>query len=100
MAVSQELDFRARRRVLQHERDVIGLDTWNTHVTGKRLSGNHNRNGFFEAQDCKKHLGAFNIAHHDRAMVEMFYHGLHPVRANHDHSAGAERLSIARDGGC
>jgi hypothetical protein len=29
MAVSQELDFRSRGRVLQHERDVIGLDSRN-----------------------------------------------------------------------
>jgi hypothetical protein len=78
MAVSQELDFRARGRVLQHERDVIGLDTWNAHVTGKRFSGNHHRNGFFEPQQSKKHLGPVKIPHDDRAVVEMFYHALIP----------------------
>ena len=74
MPVSQELDFRSWRRVLQYERDVIGLDTWNTHVTGKWLSSNHNGNGFFEPQESKKHLGAVNIPHDDRAVVEMFHH--------------------------
>ena len=34
---------------MKDEDRVIGLDTGNTHVTGKRLSGNHHRNGFFEA---------------------------------------------------
>jgi hypothetical protein len=53
---------------------VVGLDTWNAHVTGKRLSRNHNGHGFFEAQEPKKHLGAVNIPHDDRAVVEMFYH--------------------------
>jgi hypothetical protein len=53
---------------------VIGLDTWNTHVTGKRLSRNHNGHGFFEAQEPKKHLGAVDIPHDDRAVVKMFYH--------------------------
>jgi hypothetical protein len=82
MPVSQELDFRSWRRVLQHERDVIGLDAWNTHVTSKWLSGNHNGHGFFEAQESKKHFGALNIAHDDRAMVEMFYHASTPVKGS------------------
>jgi len=81
LPVSQELDFRSWRRVLQYERDVIGLDTWNTHVTGKRLSGNHNGHGFFEPQESKEFLGAVNIPHDDRAVVEMFTMRLHSVRA-------------------
>jgi hypothetical protein len=36
---------------------MIGRDTWNTHVTGKWLSSNHNGIGFFEPQDSKKYLG-------------------------------------------
>src|SRR5262249_28107700 len=74
LPVSQELDFRSWRRVLQYERDVIGLDTWNTHVTGKRLSSNHNGHGFFDTQESEEFLGAVNIAHDERAVVEMFYH--------------------------
>jgi hypothetical protein len=74
LPVSQELDFRSWGRVLQYERDVIGLDAWNTHVTGKRLSRNHNGHGFFEPQESKKRLGAVNITHDDRAVVEMFHH--------------------------
>src|SRR5258708_31800868 len=100
MAVSQELDFRAGGRVLQHERHVIGLDTWNAHITGKWLSGNHNRNGFFEPQEGKKHFGAVKITHDDRAVVEMFYHAstlLHSVRDHRDDSASAESLSIGPD---
>jgi hypothetical protein len=76
--VSQKLDFRSRGRVLQHEGDVIGLDAWNTHVTGKWLSGNHNRERFFEPQESKKHFGAVNIPHDDRAVVEMFHHASTP----------------------
>jgi hypothetical protein len=86
MPVSQELDFRSWRRVLQYERDVIGLDAWNAHVTGKWLSGNHNGNGFLEPQESKKHLGAINVPHDDRAVVEMFYHASTPVQDNCDAS--------------
>ena len=86
MPVSQELDFRSWRRVLQYERDVIGLDAWNAHVTGKWLSSNHNRNGFFEPQESKKHLGAVNVPHDDRAVVEIFYHASRPVQDNCDAS--------------
>jgi hypothetical protein len=80
MPVSQELDFRSRGRVLQYERDVIGLHAWNAHVTGKWLSSNHNGNGFLEPQESKKHLGTINVLHDDRAVVEMFYHAVHPMR--------------------
>jgi hypothetical protein len=101
LPVSQELDFRSWGRVLQYERDVIGLDTWNTHVTGKRLSRNHNGHGLFEAQEPKKHLGAVNIPHDDRAVVEMFYHAsTPPVRAYRDHTASATSLSIRPDWTC
>src|SRR5262245_47498823 len=78
LPVAQELDFRSWGRVLQHERDVIGLDTWNAHVTGKWLSSNHDGHGFFEPQESKKPLGAVNIPHDDRAVVEMFYHASTP----------------------
>src|SRR5215471_16183258 len=74
LPVAQELDFRSWGRVLQDQRDVIGLDTWNTHVTGKWLPSNHNGHRFFEPQESKKPLGAVNIPHDDRAVVEMFYH--------------------------
>src|SRR5262245_10013518 len=78
LPVAQELDFRSWGRVLQHERDVIGLDTWNAHVTGKWLSSNHDGHGFFEPQESKKPLGAVNIPHDDRAVVEMLYHASTP----------------------
>jgi hypothetical protein len=86
MPVSQELDFRSWRRVLQYERDVIGLDAWNAHVTGKWLSSNHNGNGFLEPQESKKHLGAVNVPHDDRAVVEMLYHASTRVQDNCDAS--------------
>src|SRR5262249_10147253 len=63
LPVAQELDLRSWGRVLQHERDVIGLDTWNAHVAGKWLSSNHDGHGFFEPQESKKPLGAVNIPH-------------------------------------
>src|SRR5262249_19825934 len=56
LPVAQKLDFRSWGRVLEHERDVIGLDTWNAHVTGKWLSGNHDGHGFFEPQESKNLL--------------------------------------------
>src|SRR5262245_2569419 len=107
LPVAQELDFRSWGRVLEHERDVIGLDTWNAHVTGKWLSGNDDGHGFFEPQESKKPLGAVNIPHDDRAVVEMFYHAstppcvptaiTPPVRAYRNHIARAESLSIRAD---
>src|SRR5262245_33491570 len=90
LPVSQELDFRSWGRVLEYKRDVIGLDTRTTHVTGKWLSSNHDGHGFFEPQESKKPLGAVNIPHDDRAAVEMFYHCFYTsVRADRDHIASA-----------
>ena len=47
-------------------------------ITGKWLSSNHDGHGFFEPQESKKPLGAVNIPHDDRAVVEMFYHASTP----------------------
>src|SRR5262249_41182780 len=78
LPVAQELDFRSWGRVLEDQRDGIGLDTWNAHVTGKWLPSNHDGHGFFEAQESKKPLSAVNIPHDDRAVVEMFHHASTP----------------------
>jgi hypothetical protein len=98
LPVAQELDFRSWGRVLQDQRDVIGLDTWNPHVTGKWLSSNHDGHGFFEPQEPKKPLGAVNIPHDDRAVVENVLPCFHTfARTSRDHSASAESLSIRPD---
>ena len=94
--VSQELDFRSWRRVLQNECDVIGLHARNAHVTGKWLPSNHNGNGFFEPQESKKHLGAVNIPHDDRAVVEMFYHAVHPCVSTVMRAKGMPTISSSQ----
>jgi hypothetical protein len=97
LPIAQELDFRSWGRVLRYERDVVGLDTWNAHVTGKWLSSNHDGHGFLEAQESKKPLGAVNIPHDDRAVVEMFYHASTPPCVPSAIIASAESLSIRAD---
>ena len=71
MPVMQQLDFGPRRDVLQHQRDVIGFDAWDTHVTRKRLSGDDDRNRLLESQYGKERFCTIEIPHHNGEVVEV-----------------------------
>src|SRR6516165_12756799 len=74
MALEQLLDFGPRRGVLQHQRDMLRLDTGNAHVARERLPGDDDGDRFLEPQDREERLGAIDVAHNDGQMVEMRWH--------------------------
>src|SRR6266516_4081282 len=76
MTVSQELDLRSRRCVLQDERNMFGFNIRNAHVAGKWFSGDDDGYSLLEPQDFEERLRAVDILHDDREMVEMLQHGL------------------------
>jgi hypothetical protein len=72
VTVVQQLYF--GMRVLNSERDVVGLDVFDVHIVLHDLASDHDGLGFFKAEQGEEALRRFNIAYDDSDMMESLDH--------------------------
>jgi hypothetical protein len=76
MAIAQQLDFGSRRRVLQDQGDMLGLDAGHAHLAREWLSGNDRGDRLFESQHPEERLGPLDVPHDDGDMIAMLEHDI------------------------
>src|SRR5262245_60634510 len=105
MAIAQQLDLGSRRRVLQYQGDMLGLDAGHAHVARERLSGDDRGDRLLESQYPEERLGSLDVPHHDGDMIEMLEMASSPAVCRRPDRAvwpssdiGARALAIAQGG--
>jgi len=74
MQIPEELNFCSRRSVFKDERDMLGFNVRNAHVTRERLASDNDGYCLLKAQEPEKGLRSIDILHNDCQMIEMLHH--------------------------